>query len=195
MTNYAHDEDAFEAELEAGPTSDDSATSTHGRWAERSEHRTEKVDTHSGQLSIIGPGLVFKGDLSAEEDLLIQGRVEGSVKHTGANLTIGAHGKIKADVIGRKVIVQGEVRGDIRASESIHIEMAANVQGNVFAPRVAIKDGARFKGSVDMDGASVQSTARSSENAAGANPKGNGKTKRRAGRGEIGDPSVDALLD
>ena len=119
--------------------------------------------------------------------------MDGSIKHTGANLTIGAHGKIKADIVGRKVIVQGEVRGDIRASESVSVEMSANVQGNLFAPRVGIKDGAKFRGSIDMDAAPAQATARSPEASANAAAKSNNKAKRRSGR-ELGDPSVDALL-
>jgi len=183
MSNHAHDKDVDQRQLAAQAASDDSDMEGTVRMPS------------SGSLSIIGPGLEFRGDLLAEEDLLIQGRVEGSIKHTGANLTIGAHGKIKADVVGRKIIVQGEVRGDIRASESVLVEMAANVHGNVFAPRVGIKDGARFRGSIDMDAAPTQATKQSSDQVASPKTKGNNKPKRRPESHELGEPSVDVLLE
>ena len=198
MSNHAHDQDADHSEFAATTSDDSDLGTTYAGRGERGRSATERADRApnpaGGQLSIIGPGLTFKGDLSAEDDLLIQGRVDGSIKHTGANLTIGAHGKIKADIVGRKVIVQGEVRGDIRASESVSVEMSANVQGNLFAPRVGIKDGAKFRGSIDMDAAPAQATARSPEASANAAAKSNNKAKRRSGR-ELGDPSVDALLE
>lgn len=105
----------------------------------------------SRTLSVVGRTLVFKGELSAEEDLLIQGSVQGSITHTGNNLTIGAHSSVKADIRGRKLIVQGEVQGDMWASESVTVEASARVTGNIIAPRVGIKEGAKFKGSIDMD--------------------------------------------
>jgi cytoskeletal protein CcmA (bactofilin family) len=106
-------------------------------------------------LSVIGPSLVFKGKLAAQEDLLIQGRVEGSINHDGTNLTIGAQGDVKADIIARKVIIQGTLHGDVRASNAIVVEASARVHGNLFAPRIALKDGARFEGAIDMEGVSA----------------------------------------
>src|SRR5262249_45338725 len=104
-------------------------------------------------LSVLGPSLVFKGKLVAEEDLLIQGRVEGSISHNAANLTIGTHGEVKADIVAQKVIIQGAVQGDVRASDTIVVEASARVQGNLFAPRIGLKEGAKFKGVIDMDAA------------------------------------------
>ena len=102
-------------------------------------------------LSVIGQSLVFKGELAAQEDLLIQGRVEGSIHHDGTNLTIGAHGEVKADIVARRVIIQGAVHGDVRASDAIVVEASARVRGNLFAPRIALKEGAKFQGAVDME--------------------------------------------
>jgi cytoskeletal protein CcmA (bactofilin family) len=110
--------------------------------------------------SVIGPRLVFRGKLTAEEDLLIQGRVEGSIHHSGTNLTIGAQGEVKADIVARKVVIQGAVQGDVRASDSITVEASARVQGNLFAARVAIKEGAQFKGAIDMDVAAGEAALR-----------------------------------
>ena len=107
-------------------------------------------------LSVIGQSLVFKGKLSAQEDLLIQGRVEGSIRHNGTTLTIGAHGEVKADIVARKVIIQGAVHGDIRASDAIVLEASARVQGNLFSPRIALKDGAKFQGAIDMEGGAAE---------------------------------------
>jgi cytoskeletal protein CcmA (bactofilin family) len=158
----------------------------------------ERLSSGTGtarQLSVIGPTLVFKGNLSAEEDLLIQGRVEGTVRHGGANLTIGAHGTVHADIDACKVIVQGKVRGDVRASESVVIEPSANVQGDIFAPRIGIKDGAHFKGSIDMDGgAETYSSPRPVESSASGKPRAASKAKRRSGQ-DFGETNVDAMLE
>jgi cytoskeletal protein CcmA (bactofilin family) len=77
--------------------------------------------------------------------------VEGAITHTATNLAIGAHGDVKANITGRRVIIQGKVEGDVRASESIIVEVSANVRGNLYAPRVSLKDGAKFRGRIDMD--------------------------------------------
>jgi cytoskeletal protein CcmA (bactofilin family) len=105
-------------------------------------------------LSVLGKTLVFKGELTANEDLLIQGRVEGSITHTASHLAIGAHGDVKADITGRRVIIQGKLEGDVRATESIVVEVSANVRGNLYAPRITLKDGAKFRGSIDMESGS-----------------------------------------
>ena len=102
-------------------------------------------------LSVIGQTLKFKGDLVAEEDLLIQGSVKGTIDHRAKNLTIGAHGNVTANIVAENVIVQGKVQGEIRATESVVVEPSARVVGDIFAPRVGLKEGAKFKGSIDMD--------------------------------------------
>jgi len=109
------------------------------------------ADDAAPALSVLGKTLVFKGELTANEDLLIQGRVEGSITHTASHLAIGAHGDVKADITGRRVIIQGKLEGDVRAVESIVVEVSANVRGNLYAPRISLKDGAKFRGSVDME--------------------------------------------
>jgi cytoskeletal protein CcmA (bactofilin family) len=109
------------------------------------------ADDGASALSVLGKTLVFKGELTANEDLLIQGRVEGSIIHSASHLAIGAHGDVQADIAGRRVIIQGKLEGDVRATESIVIEASATVRGNLYAPRVTVKDGAKFGGSVDME--------------------------------------------
>jgi len=109
------------------------------------------------RASVLGPTLRFRGELSAQEDLIIQGSVEGSITHT-QSLTIGTDGSMKGDIRARVIVVDGKVDGDLYATESINIRATAKVKGNVFAPRVAIQDGAFFQGLVDMQpsGAAVQ---------------------------------------
>jgi cytoskeletal protein CcmA (bactofilin family) len=101
--------------------------------------------------SVLGPTLYFKGDLSAEEDLLIQGRVEGSITHT-QRLTVGAQGTVKANINAQLIIVEGTVDGDLQAEKSVVVKETAKVRGNIFAPTVSILEGACFSGNIDMDG-------------------------------------------
>src|ERR1700675_2289079 len=103
------------------------------------------------RASVLGPTLYFKGDLSAEEDLLIQGRVEGTITHT-QRLTVGPQGTVKANIRAQLIIVEGTVDGDLQAEESVFIKDTAKVCGNIFAPTVSIMEGANFSGSIDMDG-------------------------------------------
>jgi len=99
---------------------------------------------------VIGPKIVVRGALSGEEDLVVEGRVEGRVTLVG-HLVIAPGGSALADIDATSVEVRGEVRGDIVASRSITIERGAVVAGNVRAPRVMIHDGAHFDGAIDMD--------------------------------------------
>jgi len=100
----------------------------------------------------IGEGIVV-GELRAEEDFTLQGRIEGSIHHT-QNLTIGPDGTVKGDSRARSIVVEGTVEGDLYALESISIRTTARVTGNLFAPRVSIQDGANFNGRIDMATAS-----------------------------------------
>jgi len=98
----------------------------------------------------IGKSVIIKGDLSGSEDLTIEGQVEGKIELRQNVLTIGPNGKIKAAVFAKAVVVQGEVQGDITATERVDIRDAGSVDGDLSAPRVAIADGAHFRGSIDM---------------------------------------------
>ena len=103
------------------------------------------------RASVLGPTLYFKGDLSAEEDLLIQGRVEGSITHT-QRLIVGPQGTVKANIKAQLIIVEGAVDGDLSADKSVVVKESAKVCGNICAPSVSIMEGAQFSGSIDMDG-------------------------------------------
>ena len=109
------------------------------------------------RASVLGPTLRFRGELSAQEDLIIQGSVEGSITHT-QSLTVGTDGSMKGDIRARVIVIDGKVEGDLYATESVNIRAAAKVKGNVFAPRVGITEGAFFQGQIEMQpsGAAVQ---------------------------------------
>ena len=106
---------------------------------------------HTAGIATIGPSIFIKGDLSGEEDLVIQGNVEGTINLKQNNLTIGQNGDISANIYARTVTVEGTLKGDIYGDEKVVIKKSGNVNGNVTAPRVSLEDGARFKGSMDMD--------------------------------------------
>jgi cytoskeletal protein CcmA (bactofilin family) len=113
----------------------------------------------------IGKSVVIKGELNGSEDLTIEGHVEGTIQLKDNVLTIGPNGRIKAQVFAKSVIVLGEVTGNVTASDKVDIRDNGSVDGDIVAPRVAIAEGAHFRGSVDMQrkgGAPVQ-TARTAE--------------------------------
>ena len=111
----------------------------------------------AARVSVLGPTLKFRGELSAQEDLIVQGSVEGSITHT-QSLTVGTDGSMKGDIRARVIVIDGKVEGNLYATESVTIRATAKVKGNVFAPRVGITDGAFFQGQIDMQpsGAAVQ---------------------------------------
>jgi len=102
---------------------------------------------------MIGTKVVIKGDLFSEEDLTIDGAVEGTVTAKNNEVHVGAAGKLKATVRAKNARIEGSVEGEIHCSECALITATANVQGTIVAPRVILEDGAKFKGSIDMDGA------------------------------------------
>jgi cytoskeletal protein CcmA (bactofilin family) len=98
----------------------------------------------------IGKSVVIKGELSGSEDLTIEGHVEGKIELRQNVLTIGPNGKIKAQVFAKAVVILGEVTGNVTASEKVDIRDNGSVDGDIAAPRVAIAEGAHFRGSIDM---------------------------------------------
>ncbi len=101
--------------------------------------------------SVLGPTLKFKGELTANENLLIQGRIEGTIKHS-SSLTVGEEGNVKADIKAEYISIEGEVDGDLAGSKSVVVKEGANVKGNIYSPTVTLREGATFNGSIDMSG-------------------------------------------
>jgi cytoskeletal protein CcmA (bactofilin family) len=118
----------------------------------------------------IGKSVVIKGELNGSEDLTIEGQVEGTIQLREHVLTIGPNGRIKAQVFAKSVIVLGQVAGNVTASEKVDIRDNGSVDGDIVSPRVAIAEGAHFRGSVDMQrkGAPAQPQKAAAANASAA---------------------------
>lgn len=113
--------------------------------------RPQQQAPAANPTAVIGPKIRFKGELVGEEDLVIQGQVDGTVDLKGHNLTVGEHGVIKANVMAKTITIKGTVEGDVFGEERIAIMSSSNVKGNLTAGRVVLEDGAKFRGSIDMD--------------------------------------------
>lgn len=100
---------------------------------------------------MIGPSIRIKGDVSGDEDLLIQGHVEGTITLKAHEVVVGESGQVSADILAKTIRIDGKVNGDITGTENVVISRLGNVRGNIIAPRVLLEDGAIFKGSIDMD--------------------------------------------
>jgi cytoskeletal protein CcmA (bactofilin family) len=107
--------------------------------------------TSSGNTARLGSSLHVKGEITGNEDLLIDGTVEGLVQLEDRKLTVGASAKVTADVIAREVVVYGNVKGNLRARDRIEIKKDGSVIGDLTTARISIEDGAYFKGSIEID--------------------------------------------
>ena len=103
--------------------------------------------------SVIGPHIRIQGELLGDEDVLVEGRVEGRV-HIAREFRVAPGGVVIADVHAATVVIAGQVNGDVSATERVEILPSGSLEGNIRAPKVAVGDGARFKGSVDMSAGS-----------------------------------------
>jgi cytoskeletal protein CcmA (bactofilin family) len=104
----------------------------------------------SVDIATIGKSVVVKGELSGSEDLYVDGEVEGSISLRGQSLTIGPNGRVRANVEARNVIVHGRIDGNIKASDRVELRKSASLSGDISTARVAIEEGAFFKGSIDI---------------------------------------------
>ena len=101
-------------------------------------------------MATIGKSITIKGDLSGNEDLQIEGNVDGRIDLPNNQLTIGAEGRVKAEVHAKAVIVIGHATGNVSAAERIQVEATGVVDGDVKAPRLVIQEGAVLNGAVEM---------------------------------------------
>jgi len=127
------------------PAAGSPITASGGRTSETESSRHMERD-----LVNIGKSIIVKGELSGSEDLTIEGQVEGKIELRDHVLTIGPNGKIKAQVFAKAVVVLGHVTGNVTATEKVDVRENGSVEGDLLSPRVAIAEGAHFRGSIDM---------------------------------------------
>lgn len=106
---------------------------------------------NAGGTAMIGPSINVDGKLLGDEDLVIEGKVKGTVELKKNSVTIGNQGNVQADVYAHSIFVDGQMDGNLVASEQVVIRKSARVKGSIAAPRVSLEDGAQFNGSIDMD--------------------------------------------
>ena len=107
-------------------------------------------DNSAERVSVLGPTLHFKGELHADEELLIKGRIEGSITHS-QRVTVCPEGTVSANVRAQMIVVEGTVTGDLQAEKSVMVKESARLRGNITAPSVSIVEGAQFNGGIDME--------------------------------------------
>ena len=107
-------------------------------------------DNATERVSVLGPTLHFKGELHADEELLIKGRIEGSITHS-QRVTVCPEGTVTANVRAQMIVVEGTVTGDLQAEKSVMVKETARLRGNITAPSVSIVEGAHFNGGIDME--------------------------------------------
>ncbi len=120
----------------------------------------EPTDTHSASApateptesspNAIGQFITIIGEITGKEDVVIEGHIEGNLSFPKFNVTVGTHGRVNANITAREIFVEGEVKGDLQASELINIRPSGKVTGNIRALQVVLNQGCQFKGSVDM---------------------------------------------
>lgn len=126
----------------------------------------------SSDRALIGRSITIRGDVTGDEDLVIQGSVEGSIDLTQHTVTVGSNGEVRANISGRVITIEGRVVGNVDGGEQVTLRSTAHVQGDITAPRVVLENGARFRGLVDMGEVEER-----------AGHKGGGTAAKRAGNG------------
>ncbi len=142
------------------------------------------------ERALIGASISINGDLSGEEDLIVQGQVSGTISFSDHSVTIGKQGRAQADVYGKVISVEGEVQGNLFGEDRIVIRESGNVRGDLHAPQVILEEGCKFKGSIDMDAPGGSSPRQTKSEIKGETP---GQAEPKKGPAEEA-PKVDVGL-
>ncbi len=154
----------------------------------RSMEPQKPLENFRADVAHIGKSVIVKGELSGSEDLYLDGEVEGSIELKGHSLIIGPHGRVRANVHARDVVVHGKVDGNLHASERVELKKSAVLAGDIFTQRIAIEDGAYFKGGIDLHKTDAKEPA-------GEASKPSGTMATAAGAGTAAKPGQGSLLD
>ncbi len=123
------------------------------------ENKSVSDDTPTVK-AFVGKTLQFDGNIKGNEDLIIEGTVEGTIMLANAFVTVAKSGLVRGDIVAKTILVEGEVRGEMRGNEVVEIAPSGVVHGDIRAPRVMLQDGCQFKGLVDMDHKEVSNSER-----------------------------------
>lgn len=138
----------------------------------------------SGARATIGATVRIKGDVSGDENLTIEGHVEGTVSLASHELVIGPSGKVNADLTAKVIRIDGQVEGDITGKEKVTISSTSNIKGNIVTPKMTLEEGARFKGSIDIDPEGNASGRPSGEPAKASQPSSGSSQPSPSGKPE-----------
>jgi cytoskeletal protein CcmA (bactofilin family) len=164
--------------------SEPAASETSAFGALGTENRARTPEPTARGIAMIGKSIIIKGDVTGEESLVVEGRVDGTIHLKNNDLTVGQSGRVNANVTANVVRIDGEVTGDIIGIEKVVVSKTGRVHGNIVGPRVTLEDGAKFKGSIDMDptGADRAAAGTSRPQAPGAKASAEGRTAEAAGK-------------
>lgn len=137
------------------------------------QSRVEKNDS-ANAMAVIGKSIRVKGEVTGSEDLVIEGCVEGTIELKQNAVVVGKGGRVTANITGKVIQVYGEVTGDLSGTEQIVIHESGSVRGNVTAPRVSLKDGARLKGAINTEHEAARAQAAAKPVESSAKPSANG---------------------
>jgi cytoskeletal protein CcmA (bactofilin family) len=115
-----------------------------------SERRSDLRRTNPGQSTLIGASIKIKGQISGNEDLIVDGLVEGKIELKNHHLIVGPAGRVKADVSARRVTLRGEIRGNVKGHEMVHIDKTGKMIGDLVTPKIIVEEGAVFTGGIQM---------------------------------------------
>lgn len=114
------------------------------------EQPRSAVETHPVDVGHIGKSVVIRGELTGNEDLYLDGEVEGNINLRDHKLVVGPNAKIKASISARDVVVHGRVDGNVTATDRVELKRSSTLYGDVSTHRIVVEDGAVFKGSIDI---------------------------------------------
>jgi cytoskeletal protein CcmA (bactofilin family) len=132
----------------------------------------QRTDREECNMANIGKSISIRGDLTGNEDMVIEGQVEGKVDLPNNQLTVGANGKVKAEIHAKSVVVVGQVDGNIFGLERIEIQATGRVEGDVSAPKLVVAEGAQLNGAIQMTQKGDRTGAASSETPAAPSASG-----------------------
>ena len=148
----------------------------------------QQAPRSGGAPARLGPSLSFEGTLAGEEDLLVDGRFRGEISCPQYQVTVGSSGHVEGEVRASAIVVEGEVRGNLTATQQVLVRASGSVHGDIRAPRVALDQGCRFKGAIDMEpnGRSLEATERRDSRRETPEARQEGRREEGQGRREEG---------